>query len=66
MSIKAIHILLIALAVVLSLGFGIWSMMFAKNEGDNSYELVGFASFAIGLGLIFYGIHFIKKVRKLS
>jgi hypothetical protein len=66
MSIKAIHIVLIVLAVMLSIGFGLWSMMFAKDTGDNSYKLAGFASFAIGLGLIFYGIHFIKRARTLS
>jgi len=66
MSIKAIHIILISCATLLSLGFGVWSVMFAGNTGDGSYKLVGFGSFAIGIGLIFYGIHFIKKAKSLS
>jgi len=66
MSIKAIHILLISCAIILSLGFGVWSIAYAQNTGDSSYKLTGFASFAIGLGLIFYGIHFIKKAKSLS
>jgi hypothetical protein len=66
MSIKAIHIILISCAILLSLGFGLWSMAYAKSAGDSSYKLVGFASFVIGIGLIFYGIHFIKKAKSLS
>jgi hypothetical protein len=65
MSIKAIHIILISCAIMLSLGFGVWSILFAKNTGDSSYQLTGFASIAIGIGLVFYGIHFIKKARSL-
>ena len=66
MSIKVIHLILISLAILLSLGFGWWSMAFARDSGDGSYKVAGFASFAIGLGLIFYGIHFIKRIRSLS
>jgi hypothetical protein len=66
MSIKIIHIILITCAVLLSLGFGMWSLIHARTIGESSYQLTGFASFAIGLGLIFYGIHFLKKAKGLS
>jgi len=66
MSIKAIHIVLISCAILLSIGFGAWSMSFARSAGENSYQIAGFTSFAAGLGLIFYGIHFIKKAKSLS
>ena len=66
MSIKKIHIILIACAILLSLGFGIWSMIHARDSGEGFYRLTGFASFAVGIGLIFYGIHFLKKTKALS
>jgi len=65
MSIKAIHIILITCAILLSFGFGVWSMSYAKDMDEIGYQLAGAASFAIGLGLIFYGSHFIKKARAL-
>jgi hypothetical protein len=65
MSIKAIHIFLISCATLLSFGFGVWLLGYAKSSSEAAYRMAGFVSFAAGFGLTFYGIHFIKKAKSL-
>ena len=56
MSLKWVHILFIALSSLLAFGFGAWSL----QRGS-----VGMAigSFALGAGLIAYGVWFMRKIR---
>jgi hypothetical protein len=58
MGIKNIHIILIAASVLLSLVFGFWAV-------THDYNTLGYISFALAIGLIVYGIQFLKKAKVL-
>lgn len=59
MDIKYIHVTLIIVSILLSLGFGFWALPHAD------YWVWGYCSFAIAVGLIFYCVQFIKKMKVL-
>lgn len=59
MSLKAVHILFISLSILLAFGFGVWSIYF------HNY-IAGIISILIGIGLIFYGIRFLRKLRHVN
>jgi|TARA_B100000035_G_C21030480_1_gene568165 hypothetical protein len=46
----------------MAFGFGAWTLM----EDNGNYILYGFLSFFAGVGLIVYGIRFLKKFREVS
>ncbi len=56
MGVKTIHIILIIFSILLSIGFGFWTL---KRQDMVSASL----SFATAIGLIIYGITFIKKTK---
>jgi len=58
MDIKYIHVVLIVVSIILSLGFGFWALI-------HDYGLLGYCSFAIAVGLIIYCVQFIKKMKAL-
>ena len=58
MGIKYIHVVLIVVSILLSLGFGLWTL-------NHNYTASGHCSFAIAIGLIFYCVQFIKKMKAL-
>jgi len=58
MSLKAFHILFIALATVLAAGCAWWAFA-------NSITAFGAASAASSVALFIYGIYFVKKSRRL-
>jgi len=58
MDIKYIHVLLIVVSIILSLGFGLWTL-------NHNYRPLGFCSFAIAVGLIIYCVKFVKKMKAL-
>ncbi len=59
MSLKAFHIFFISVSVLCTFGFGIWLL---RNE-EGAAILPGIVSIAIGVGLIGYGILFLRKTR---
>ena len=66
MSLKAFHIFFIALAILISFGFAAWVFLGgAGDRGSTGLTLTGIASGVIGVGLIVYGIHFIRKARHI-
>lgn len=58
MGIKNIHIILITASILLALGFGAWAI-------NHDYALLGYGSLILAVGLIVYGIQFIKKLKAL-
>lgn len=66
MSLRAFHLLFIALSVVLAAFFGAWSIGQYRLANEIQYVLTGIASLASGVGLAFYGAAFQRKTRKLS
>ena len=64
MNIKAFHIFFIILSTLLAFGFGLWSWMGPFSDNQMLNGLVSVTSFAIGIGLMSYGIHVWKKFQK--
>lgn len=59
MSLRAFHLLFIAISVALAFGFGIWCL-------HNESTAAGVASFIVGAGLVAYLFWFLRKTKKLS
>ena len=66
MSLKALHIVFIIASIVLSLGFGAWSLKEYFDGGPRSYIWYGIGSFVLGLVLIIYGKAVLKKLKDIS
>lgn len=62
MSLKTFHIIFIILSILLSIGYGVWSLFFCFGEGEGIYCVMGFLSFVVTAALIIYGITFLRKV----
>ena len=65
MSLRAFHLLFIALSVVLAAFFAAWAVGEYRSAHDLSYALVGVMSLASGAGLAAYGAAFRRKTRHL-
>jgi len=66
MSLKAFHIVFIALSVVLAFGFGAWELKGYLDSGNAEGLIVGVLSLAVGVLLILYGIRFLKKLKHVK
>ena len=59
MSLKAFHILFILLSIVLAAGCAAWAYV------NQTAAAFGIVSAIAGVGLVFYGLWFLKKSRKI-
>lgn len=59
MSLKGFHIFFIFLATLLAIGFAAWSLM------NQTAVPVGICSAVLALGLIVYGVWFVKKSKNI-
>lgn len=67
MSLKAVHIVFISASVLVTLGFGAWSLyQFFAGDRAPLDAVLGGGSLALGVGLIFYGKYFLKKLRNVE
>ena len=64
MSLKAFHIVFIALSSALALAFGAWCLTSGVAPDDPGYVVMGVASFATGGLLVVYGGWFLRKLRR--
>lgn len=62
MSLKAFHVLFIAISIALASGFGIW----AVSVDGWGYIVTGVGSFACAAALIAYQVAFLRKCRKIG
>ena len=62
MSLKAFHLIFIIVSIALAFGFAVWLVL----QGGLLNILLGVASFAAGVGLIFYERYFLKKTKNVS
>ena len=60
MSLKAFHILFITLSVIVTLGFGIWSL---RSETSGS-PTIGILSIVASVALVIYGVLFLQKLKR--
>lgn len=63
MSLKAFHILFISVSTLFAFGFALWFVR-SYSGTDNFLDLLGaFLAVLSGVGLIIYGIRFLKKLQ---
>jgi hypothetical protein len=65
MSLRAFHLLFVALSVILTAFFGAWAIGQYQTSHELAYAAAGIGSFACGIGLAFYGAAFRRKTRNL-
>jgi len=66
MSLKALHIVFITCSTLLAFSFGVWELN-AYFTNDSVTDLAaGTLSLVGGVGLIWYGKYFLKKLKNIS
>lgn len=66
MSLKAIHIVFITAATLLAFGFGAWALHQYSQSGARMDLVMGVLGVLGGVGLIWYGRYFLKKLKNIS
>lgn len=64
MSLKHFHIVFISIAVLLSIIFGLWAIQTYNQELSFAYLSAGIFSFCLSIGLLIYGVLFLKKIKQ--
>jgi hypothetical protein len=59
MSLKAFHLIFVTLLTALSIGFAAWAFTSGKI-------IFGVAGIVAAVLVVFYGIYFLKKLKKIS
>lgn len=63
MSLKAFHVLFIAVSVIFAIAFGVWAFREYRVRSDVALLWLGVASWVGAAGLLIYGRWFLKKLR---
>jgi hypothetical protein len=67
MSLKAFHLVFIVAAILLAVGFGVWSLLNYFSPHGNLWDLAaGIGSVFVAIGLVFYERYFLKKLKNVS
>ena len=66
MSLKAFHIIFVALATVLSMCFGLWVLRQHSDAPSVGLLAVAVGSMAFAAILIVYGVWFLRKLKAVS
>ena len=66
MSLKAIHIVFIVASILLSLGFGAWSLNEYSRGAARTNLWFGIGSVVVGVVLIFYCRAVLRKLKDIS
>ena len=66
MSLKAFHIFFIVMSIVITLGFAVWVLCGGATGDQKAFlSLMAGVSGVLGIGLIGYGLYFIRKSRDI-
>ena len=63
MSLKAFHVVFIAVSTVLCLGFGAWAIREYMARGGTGLLLGGIGALIAAVGLVLYGRWFLNKLK---
>ncbi len=66
MSLKAFHIAFITLSSLMCFGCGAWGLAQYVRSSDVGHLLFAMAGLLGGIGLIIYGIRFLRKLKDIS
>ena len=61
MSLRNFHIVFISLSILFSFAYASWALFFHPTDIHENYFWTGIFAFTVGLGLVIYGINFLKK-----
>lgn len=65
-SLKSFHIIFVICSTLFAGGFGYWTLQSFQQTGDGLMLTFCLASFAAAIGLLVYGVWFLKKLRGWS
>ncbi len=65
MSLKAFHIFFIAIATLMCFGIAVWQVVAYSATGSMAQLGQALGSAIAGIGLIFYGVSFVRKTKAL-
>jgi hypothetical protein len=66
MSLKAFHLVFVALSILLCLGLGIGSLVRWWSQGGTGNLMYGVGWLAASVGLVFYGRRVLRKLKGMS
>ena len=66
MSLKAFHIFFITVSVLLCLGLSAWATVTFLSTGNSELMIAAIVALAGGVGLVWYEIRFVKKLKHVS
>lgn len=66
MSLKAFHIVFVAISTLLAIGFGWWAIAHGRANEEPLALALGAASLLTAVGLIVYGWWFLGKLKGVS
>ena len=66
MNLKTFHIVFVTISTLMSFGFGGWCWHYADANQSPGFRALAAISFVIGIGLIFYGFWFLKKINTMQ
>lgn len=66
MSLKAFHVVFVTLSTVLATGFGVWAIQESARDGQGGTLALGIGSLIGAVGLIIYGVWFLRKLKRFS
>ena len=67
MSLKTFHLVFVTLLTLLSFGFAAWGFLaYAGADGTMKDLSVGLTGVAAGVLVIFYGVYFLKKLKRIG
>lgn len=66
MSLKAFHVVFITCSILFSLGFGVWGVRNFMETGNVVNLLMGIGTFIGAIALVWYGMWFLRKFKKLG
>lgn len=65
-SLKAFHVFFVTAALLMAIGFGVWSMRDYQAGGQSSALYLAWGAFAVAGLLGVYGVWFLKKLKRVS
>lgn len=62
MGLRTFHLFFILVAVIASVGFGLWCFLTEDGRELAGSSIWGGVSIVVGVGLVIYGVKFMKKL----
>ncbi len=66
MSLKAFHIFFIVMSMALCVVLGVWATQDFVQSGSWVHLMLGVGSFIASVGLVWYGVWFLRKLKGVS